>query len=264
VTEALADGWGTSTPRDDSLTRMYVEAFGDMIEEFGTAIGLRTLRSDAFVAYDSQVPNPWQNVAVLLRPIVDARDTALDEIGAFFADDDEHTPFLLMSATHTPSLADRGWTLLGHPPLMLRPPGQAEVPTPDGLEIIDVRDPETLATFNETMIAAFPVPELQGRPGYPPPILDVGDYRMWLGMLDGEPVGTSAAHVTDGFVDVEWISVMPAARGRRVGEAMTWTATLANPELPAMLIASDLGQPVYERMGYVRLSRFTLWAGVRS
>jgi hypothetical protein len=30
-----------------------------------------------------------------------------------------------------------------------------------------------------------------------------------------------------------------------------------------MLIASDLGQPVYERMGYLRLSRFTLWVGKR-
>jgi len=30
-----------------------------------------------------------------------------------------------------------------------------------------------------------------------------------------------------------------------------------------MLIASDPGQPVYERMGYLRLSRFTLWVGAR-
>jgi hypothetical protein len=32
---------------------------------------------------------------------------------------------------------------------------------------------------------------------------------------------------------------------------------------PAILIASDLGQPVYERMGYLQLSRLTLWIGRR-
>jgi len=28
-----------------------------------------------------------------------------------------------------------------------------------------------------------------------------------------------------------------------------------------MLFASDLGRPTYERMGYLRLSRLTLWIG---
>jgi hypothetical protein len=28
-----------------------------------------------------------------------------------------------------------------------------------------------------------------------------------------------------------------------------------------VLIASDPGQPVYERMGYLRLMRMTMWAG---
>ena len=44
---------------------------------------------------------------------------------------------------------------------------------------------------------------------------------------------------------------------------MTWTATLSSPEQPAMLIASDLGRPIYERMGYLPVSRCTLWVGAR-
>jgi hypothetical protein len=38
--------------------------------------------------------------------------------------------------------------------------------------------------------------------------------------------------------------------------------TLVRPEAPAALIASDLGRPVYERMGYVALVRFTLWLAI--
>ena len=39
--------------------------------------------------------------------------------------------------------------------------------------------------------------------------------------------------------------------------------TLADPTRPAMLIASDQGRPVYERMGYLPLFRFTLWSRTR-
>lgn len=45
---------------------------------------------------------------------------------------------------------------------------------------------------------------------------------------------------------------------------MTAHATLAAPNLPAVLIASDLGRPVYERLGYRPLLRYTLWAGHRA
>ena len=113
------------------------------------------------------------------------------------------------------------------------------------------------------MIEAYPVPGVQGRRMFHAGLLELPGWHMWLGMLDGEPIGTAAAHVTDTLVDIEWISTMPSARGKRVGEALTWAATLAAPDRPAMLIASDLGQPVYERMGYLRLSRFTLWIGTR-
>jgi len=94
-------------------------------------------------------------------------------------------------------------------------------------------------------------------------VLDLEGWRMWLGVVDGEPVGTAAAHVTDTLVDVEWISTKEAYRGRRIGEALTWAATLAAPELPAMLFASDIGQPIYRRMGYQNLARLTLWIGKR-
>jgi hypothetical protein len=70
-------------------------------------------------------------------------------------------------------------------------------------------------------------------------------------------------HVHGGLNDVEWISTRPEARGRGIGAAVTWAATLADPALPAMLIASDAGQPVYERMGYLRVTRFTLWFRAR-
>jgi len=263
VTQRLPDGWGSTTPRNDTLTREFVEAYADLMEGLGRAGGHLTIRTPDFVALDSHAPFPFLNCAVPLRPVLDAADPMLDEIAAFFAPDDG-TPFLVYSATAMPPLDARGWSLMGHPPLMLRPAGPATPPEPEGLEIVEVRDAATVATFDQTLIEAYPVDAMRGRRGFADGVLDIRGFRLWLGLLDGAPVATAAAHVTDTLVDVEWISAMPAARGRRIGEALTWAATLAAPELPAMLIASDLGQPIYERMGYLRVARFTLWIGRRA
>jgi hypothetical protein len=259
----LPDGWGPSTPRTDTLTREYIEGRADLFEGLGRSGGHKTVRTLEFVAFDSHVPFPFMNIAVPLRPILDPADPLIDEIAAFFEPDEDETPFLIYSGTPMPSLAAPGWTLMGHPPLMLRPAGPAQPPRPDGLEIVEVRDEATLEAFDVTMVDAYPIPELRGIRSFHPGILELPGWHMWLGVLDGEPVGTAAAHVSERLVDIEWISTKEHVRGRRIGEALTWAATLIAPDLPAMLIASDPGQPVYERMGYLRLSRFTLWIGRR-
>lgn len=43
---------------------------------------------------------------------------------------------------------------------------------------------------------------------------------------------------------VEWVSVLDRDRGKGYGATLTWAATLADPTLPGVLIASDPGQPV--------------------
>ena len=55
------------------------------------------------------------------------------------------------------------------------------------------------------------------------------------------------------------ISCAETYRGKGIGEALTWAATLADPSRPAMLMASDSGRPIYERMGYIPILRLTLW-----
>jgi hypothetical protein len=40
---------------------------------------------------------------------------------------------------------------------------------------------------------------------------------------------------------------------------VAWAATTCDPARPAVLIASDDGRPVYERLGYLPVERWTVW-----
>jgi GNAT superfamily N-acetyltransferase len=111
------------------------------------------------------------------------------------------------------------------------------------------------------LVEGYPMPELEPlRPGN---LLGSGILaaatRIWLGWVDGEPVAVAAAHRHAGATLVEYVATMPQARGRGAGAAVTWAATLAHPEEPAVLIASDDGRPLYERMGYLAIERWTAW-----
>jgi hypothetical protein len=265
MADHLPDGWDAGLPAADNLIKEYVLGYADLMEAIAGALGWPSVRTDRFVAIDATTPFPWQNCVVPLRPFgTDEVDDVIGEAEAFFRAR-EGGPFLLWGGFPIPDLSERGWGLMGHPPLMLRPAGGNAPPVPDGLEITPVRTVDELDEFTTTLVEAFPVPELAGLPlgGYGPALLDVGGWNLWVGRIDGRAVATAAAWVHGGLVDVEWISARPETRGRGVGAAVTWAATMADPARPAMLIASDLGQPVYERMGYLRLTRFTLWVGSR-
>jgi hypothetical protein len=160
-----------------------------------------------------------------------------------------------------PDLAGHGLVLLGHPPLMVRLPAVGPN-RPDGdPEVREVRTAEELAQAERVLVEGYPMPELE--PLHPgdllgPAILG-GATRVWVAWLDGEPVAVAAAHRHAGVTLVEYVATLPQARGRGAGAAVTWAATLAHPDEPAVLIASDDGRPVYERMGYLAVERWTAW-----
>lgn len=259
--EHLPDAWDPDVAADDNLLKAYVWGYADLMTATASALGWPAVRTERFVAVDAATAFAFQNCAVPLRPFGDGEvDALLGEIEAFFAAR-PGGPALLWCGFPVPDLTRRGWHLMGHPPLMLRPVGGIPPPAPPGLEIVPVTTPEQLEEFGTTLVEAFPVPELAGQPyaGYGPALLDVPGWRMWTGRLEGHAVATAAAWTHGGVNDVEWVSTRPEARGQGVGAAIAWAATVADPTLPAMLIASDPGRPVYERMGYLALTRFTLW-----
>jgi predicted GNAT family acetyltransferase len=84
-----------------------------------------------------------------------------------------------------------------------------------------------------------------------------------VGWVGNRPVSASSAWTEHGINNVTLVATVPDARGRGYGEALTWRAALADSSLPAMLISSDVGRPIYERMGFLPLQRITLWYRTR-
>lgn len=253
----LRTGWEPETPVGDLLLRQAVLNFTDFNVGISEALGGRVHWTDDLALADLGRPSPFMSSATFLRPPASDAERLLDEIHHFFSGSSGgHID--LWSAWPTDDLSSRGWELQGHPPLMFRMAGAEAPPPPEGLEIVDVRDQAQLEEFERAVKTGFGTPEdapsvLDKR------VLDDRRFKFWIGLLDGRVAATSAACVSRSVNGVQMVTTRPDLRGRGLGAAMTWRATLADADVPGVLLASDLGRPVYERLGYVALLRFTYW-----
>ena len=264
--EELATGYGADAPAGDNLCNDYAQGVADGFGALAGARGDRVLQDDDVMLSDGGSASLFGNVAVVRRPIESsAWSDVATRMHAFYGSRAGGS-FMVFSAWPTPDLRDAGFGRIGHPPLMFRPAGPIDDTDVDGLEITPVTDAETARDWEHTLVHAYPEPALQPfEVGcfLPERALAAPRWRHWVGYLRGAPVATASAIVGDHHVDVEFISTHESARGTGVGRALTATATRAEPSVPAMLISSDLGRGVYERLGYLPLLRFTLWAGHR-
>lgn len=264
--EDLEDGCRPGTPDGDNLVLAYARAEAAAFASLTTAKGGRVLDDDETGLHlrDMGVETPFGNVALITRPVVDA-DTpdVIDRLRSFYAGG-SGGPYLVLSPWRTTDWAQYGMTRVGHPPLMFRPTSPVAT-LADGLAIVDVDNADRLADFERTLIEAYPTPEMQPwvrGAMFDPAVLDT-DWRLFVGYQGDRPVGTAAAFVSPVLNLVELVSVRDELRGRGYGAALTAAASVAAPDRPAMLIASDHGRSIYDQLGYLALQRHTLWLGHR-
>lgn len=265
----LEMGYGRATRPGDNACNDYAQAMAEAYAILARARGHVVMEDDDVVAMDGGSPCLFLNVVLMRRPLSAEgwRDVS-DRLAGFYGER-AGGDYLIFSPWPTADLAGAGFSLVGHPPLMLRAPGPVAVDPVAGVEIRPVDDAASARDWESTLVAGFPLDGLEPYqpgcllgPGPPPAGADQG-WRYWVAYLDGTPVAASAAYLTATHVDVEFVATLEAARRRGIGRAITAAATAAAVDRPAMLLASDDGRPVYERLGYRALLRFTLWAGHR-
>ncbi|HEX5587611.1 MAG TPA: GNAT family N-acetyltransferase, partial [Acidimicrobiia bacterium] len=261
--EVLETGWLPSTPVDDSVTRRFVLGFAEWVESCGNAAGHPVLRTPDVVAVDEHSAQLLLNTAILLRPVTPERapQVVADLVG--FYGGKPGGPFCVFCPwpTALPDLA-----VGGSPPVMFRAAGVPERAAAPGLDVREVSSLELLEEYERVLVEGFPlddVPAGEVGAALHPSTLHVPGMRMFVGLADGRGVTGATSIVAHGVNHVEWVATLADARGKGFGEEITWAATLAEPTVPAMLIASDMGRPVYERMGYVVLDRWTFLVGTR-
>jgi len=264
--EGLTTGYGPGIPAADNFLNDFVQENAASFAGLGRARGDRVARvDDVGTLVDAGSPVPFSNRAVLERPIDDV-GFVVDHVRPFY-DGESDAPFLLDSAWPTPDLRDVGFQLMGHPPLMLRPAG---IPLPDAppeLRIVRVEDEQTAYDFEHTIVYGYPAPQLQPMNAVTimtPGALGAPGWQHFVGYVDDEPVTTGSGFAGDRLVRVDNIATLEPARGRGYGRAMTAAAMAVDPAKPAALISSDLGRPVYERLGFVAVLRCTYWLGLRN
>jgi ribosomal protein S18 acetylase RimI-like enzyme len=77
--------------------------------------------------------------------------------------------------------------------------------------------------------------------------------HLFLGLLNGEPVSTSAVFMAAGVAGIYNVATLPSARRQGLGAALTWAACERGRALGAqevILHATQMGESVYRNLGF--------------
>ncbi|MEX2293575.1 MAG: hypothetical protein WD691_07270 [Acidimicrobiales bacterium] len=257
----LETGWLDDSPIEDSVLRQFIRNQSDLGATLALASGGRTAETHGVALADAGGELAFLNQATLHRPLTGLDDPVLDAADDFWAHD-ANRPNLLLSAWPTPDLAARGWRLEGHPMFVVRAPGPHPTRSDPGVELEVVEDETGLKTAERVAAEGYPMPDLIGRPAGEvlAPGLLATDVRYRVGLLEGAAVGVAARYIGHGVVNLCLAATLPAARRRGVWASLVWARVDDAPDLPAVAFTSDYSRPGFIRMGFLPITRFTLWA----
>jgi hypothetical protein len=74
------------------------------------------------------------------------------------------------------------------------------------------------------------------------------------------PCSKNWAAALQGMVHLILLATVPGKQSNGPGTAVAQEATLANPVLPAMLMASQDGERIYSKLEYRQLGEMPLWS----
>jgi hypothetical protein len=263
----LADGWEPHREVADGLVRRFVFAYASSMAGPVAALGGRVVRRDGFVVHDLGRPAGYYNGVTLLRPLPYAGwEDVLTELEPTI-DRDGGGELLLWSAWPTPDLSSFGWQRVGYPPLLLLPRPELGPPPPSWLRVEPVEDARRLADWERVAVEGYPFTSSQpARPGtlVDDRLLHDPGFHAWVGYDGRAPVTIGTSYVAHGCHVFALGVTLPSHRGRGAWQAMAHRRLAAFPHLPALSLFSDMSRPPAEAIGFLPLSRWTVWVLPRS
>jgi GNAT superfamily N-acetyltransferase len=144
------------------------------------------------------------------------------------------------------------------PVMVLHPLPEAFANVP-GLEVIQVRTPESRDLYCRADLEEYGDQEFQL--AMVSMAAEMPGVSMHLGLREGQPVARSMGVVHAGLVGIHNVYVPPSSRGRGYGAALTAAAIDSGRAMgatAACLQATELGFPVYQRMGFRRVDDYVV------
>lgn len=149
-------------------------------------------------------------------------------------------------------------------------PGMALDPIPadlagqaNGLEIRLVEDAAGLRDHARVVSLAYGLDERAVSDAIGERLWEVDGNRVYLGESGGRPVAVGMSRQFGDTVGIYTMGTIPEARGRGFGRAMTERLILDGSAAgctTAVLEASEMGRPVYERIGFRVVQEYDLWS----
>lgn len=152
------------------------------------------------------------------------------------------------------------------PGMVLHPIPDGRHAAPEGLEIRQVSDPQGVSDLIQTGAVGLGVPP-ERLEAWRPALLAGAVGRgprssSYVGYVEGKPVATSTRITTGDVAGIYFVSTLPEFRRRGYGQSMTWRAIEDGQSAGCALSylqASEMGRPIYERMGFRFFEEYSEW-----
>lgn len=188
---------------------------------------------------------------------------AYDELEAVFAEAGAQWTVWVPDGDHEAAglLAERGHVLDAEPAVMARTL-DAPAPRPALADWTDAGDLRDIGRINDRAYE-------HGTDSFERALsrLPAEALHVYVARVDGEPAGCLMTADHEGNASVEMVAVIPEARGRGLAGALLAHGLADAAERGAAtstLIATALGRPVYERLGYRDFGTIQMWERRRS
>jgi ribosomal protein S18 acetylase RimI-like enzyme len=231
--------------------------------------GAEVARAGGVVTVLSGLPMDWFNQVLverddatpagLLAAVTSARERGADFVVRLREDiDDRFVPTLaragMAPATEANPLPGMVASPIDHAVL-------AEHASP-GLEIRRVADAAGIDAHRQVVAAGFGSDPAVAAGTVCPDLLERPECVVYVGSTDGVPVVSGLGWRTGRTVGVYSIAAIPAARRRGYGAAMTARVVADGVAAGcdvAVLQASEMGRPIYERLGFRTVVRYAAY-----
>jgi GNAT superfamily N-acetyltransferase len=224
--------------------------------------GARIERWSDGTAIGTSIPSELGNILFVMRPPDDAKDL-LARARDFFSG---AKPWRVIGNTQSRDAlaAAIGASMKPKPgsPGMLLESIPEPPPSSASLRIERVSNPTQLSEFLKVVSKAERVPMFVLKRLFPHTPAETDPVFFFVGYEGEEPAASAVTVVKDGIAVIYTVGVRPRSRRRGYGQAITWAAIQAGRERgcdSSYLQASEMGLPVYKRMGFQVVSEYPEW-----